>query len=168
MSIIIGYQGIGKSTLANSKTGFIDLESSHFRVNGVRPDDWYKAYCNIALYLSRQGYDVFMSSHAVVQKRLSETNSTGEKIIVCYPAKALREAWTKKLQERHEKTQLDKDFRAWKNAEDRYEANIQELIDDAEKYGFVKAEIASADYKLEEVLKPMLLSLGGGRDYGNG
>ena len=32
--IIIGYQGVGKSTLANKDDKFIDLESSSFWVKG--------------------------------------------------------------------------------------------------------------------------------------
>lgn len=35
--IIIGYQGIGKSTIVRNAKGYIDLESSNFRYNGVRP-----------------------------------------------------------------------------------------------------------------------------------
>ena len=66
--IVIGYQGIGKSTLANKDLRFIDLESGNFWVDGKRADDWYKPYCQIAEHLSRQGYIVFTSSHEVVRK----------------------------------------------------------------------------------------------------
>lgn len=37
--IVIGYQGIGKSTLANKDLRFIDLESGNFWVDGKRADD---------------------------------------------------------------------------------------------------------------------------------
>ena len=38
--IIIGYQGIGKSTLAGHNS-VIDLESGNFWNDGKRIDDWY-------------------------------------------------------------------------------------------------------------------------------
>ena len=37
--IIVGYQWIGKSTLANNETGVIDLESSNFFVDGKRDEN---------------------------------------------------------------------------------------------------------------------------------
>ena len=40
--IIVGYQGIGKSSISNPDTRCIDLESGNFFVDGKRPDDWYK------------------------------------------------------------------------------------------------------------------------------
>ena len=42
--IVIGYQGIGKSTYSNKDITCIDLESGNFWVDGVRLDDWYKVY----------------------------------------------------------------------------------------------------------------------------
>jgi ABC-type phosphate/phosphonate transport system ATPase subunit len=39
--IIVGYQGIGKSTLAYHNKRVIDLESSNFFVNGERSKDWH-------------------------------------------------------------------------------------------------------------------------------
>ena len=42
--IVIGYQGIGKSTYSNKDITCIDLESGNLWVDGVRLDDWYKVY----------------------------------------------------------------------------------------------------------------------------
>ena len=53
--IIIGYQGIGKSTLANNKNGYIDLESSSFWNNGTRIPDWHIYYCRIAEIFHHKG-----------------------------------------------------------------------------------------------------------------
>ena len=39
--IYVGYQGIGKSSIAG-KHNCIDLESGNFWDNGVRADNWYK------------------------------------------------------------------------------------------------------------------------------
>lgn len=47
--IVVGYQGIGKSTLANSGNGkYIDLESSNFFVDNNRASNWATIYANIA------------------------------------------------------------------------------------------------------------------------
>lgn len=108
--IIVGYQGIGKSTLAG-KDGFIDLESGNFWVDGIRPENWYKMYVKIAVHLSQQGYTVFTASHKVVRDELKRYN---EKVVVCYPSLKLKEEWIKKLEERYNYTQLEKDFKVWK------------------------------------------------------
>lgn len=122
--IIIGYQGIGKSTLAGYE-GCIDLESGNFWVDGKRADDWYIPYCKIANHLSEQGYTVFVSSHEVVRKELQNSEEHVE--VIC-PSVSLRDAWCEKLLERYMLTETDKDFKAWKNAEERYVENIEELM----------------------------------------
>ena len=124
--VIVGYQGIGKSTLAQNRNGFIDLESSNFFIDGVRPPDWYIPYCEIALDLSKQGYDVFVSSHQVVRDYLA-AHHTQELIIAC-PSKDLKDKWITKLERRYALTGLEKDYKALMNAKDRYDANIDELF----------------------------------------
>lgn len=86
--IIIGYQGIGKSTLSSICLKYIDLESSVFWIDGKRHDDWYIAYTQIAENLSRQGYVVFVSSHEVVRNALKNSK---EKVICCVPAPYLKD-----------------------------------------------------------------------------
>ena len=88
--IIIGYQGIGKSTLAKNDLRYIDLESSNFFVNGKRDENWYIIYCSIAEHLSQQGYRVFVSSHEVVRKQLENSK---EKVYVCHPRLDLKDLW---------------------------------------------------------------------------
>ena len=63
--IYVGYQGIGKSSIAG-KNKCIDLESGNFWVDGKRDENWYIIYCNIAQHLSEQGYNVFLSSHKLL------------------------------------------------------------------------------------------------------
>ena len=116
--IVIGYQGIGKSTLAGRNNRFIDLESGNFWVDGKRADDWYKPYCQIAEHLSQQGYIVFTSSHEVVRKQLE---NSGETIVVVYPSIKLKDEWIAKLEKRYEESGLEKDYKALMNAKDRYE-----------------------------------------------
>lgn len=123
--IFIGYQGIGKSTLAGPGDRFIDLESGNFWVDGKRPEYWYKYYCNIAEHLSQQGFDVFVSSHEVVRKQLKGSE---ERICIICPDLSLKDQWIEKLKTRYENTKLDKDYKAYMNAVDRYEENIKELL----------------------------------------
>ena len=125
-AIIVGYQGIGKSSLANRESGYIDLESGNFWVNGNRADDWYIPYCNIALHLAEQGYRVFTSSHPVVTNHLSSIPRTVD-LYACYPSFTLREQWISKLKRRYDDSRLEKDFKAWRNAEEKYNENIEAL-----------------------------------------
>lgn len=112
--IVIGYQGIGKSTLARKNLRYVDLESSYFRfsgldncrvhsnnekkenlVNGIldlvaefEKENLYEVYCNVAENLSRQGYTVFVSSHQPVRERLLKSE---EYVIVCVPSLDLKD-----------------------------------------------------------------------------
>lgn len=143
--IIIGYQGIGKSTLAG-KYNCVDLESKNFWVNGKRSDDWYIPYCQIANHLSEQGFTVFVSSHEVVRKELFKSR---EKVMVICPSLDLQTPWIKKLEDRYSQTRLEKDYKALKNAEDRYFDNIMDLLIDR----FEVVRIDSMDYSLENIVK---------------
>lgn len=144
--IVIGYQGIGKSSLAGRDHKFIDLESSNFWVDGKRADDWYKPYCQIAEHLSRQGYIVFTSSHEVVRKQLENSR---EVVVVVYPSLELKNMWIDKLENRYRDTGLEKDYKALMNAKDRYEENIQELVNCKVPY---KVMLKNRDYDLEASL----------------
>lgn len=127
--IMVGYQGIGKSSCAG-KENCIDLESSSFWIDGKRADDWYIPYCNIAMHLANQGYTVFTSSHKVVWSYLASLplmENVGKVVIFC-PTVKDKDAWITRLQERYNRTGLEKDYKALMNAKDRYEENILELI----------------------------------------
>lgn len=144
--IIIGYQGIGKSTLAQCNLNYIDLESSNFWIDGKRADDWYKPYCKIAEHLSRQGYRVFVSSHECVRKMLKDSN---EQVVCCVPAVSLKEQWIERLKKRYESDQSNKNYKAYMNAVDRYEDNIMEI----EFSGFPIVILTSMDYDLDAEIR---------------
>ena len=143
--IVIGYQGIGKSTLSNNDLRFIDLESGNFWVDGKRADDWYKPYCQIAEHLSKQGYIVFTSSHEVVRKQLINSD---EQVICCAPDLSLKDEWIQKLKDRYEASGLDKDYKAYMNAADRYAENITEIANS----GFGVLWLDSMDYELDTMV----------------
>lgn len=146
--IVVGYQGIGKSTLANANSKCIDLESGNFWVDGKRADDWYKPYCQIANHLSEQGYTVFVSSHEVVRKELEKSK---EFVCIVHPAIKLQDEWIAKLENRYMRTQSNKDYKAYMNAKDRYKDNIAELMTSP----FVSYEIESIDYDLKDIIKTL-------------
>ena len=124
--IIIGYPGIGKSSVAGIENGCIDLESSSFRINGKRHDDWYVPYCRVALELSQQGFVVFVSSHKEVREYL--VSHIFETYIVCvYPETWLQTDWIARLENRYKLFPSDKNYRALMNAKDRFKDNIKEL-----------------------------------------
>lgn len=145
--IVVGYQGVGKTTASYHNVNIIDLESSNFFVDGRRDDKWYIPYCNIARSLARQGYTVCVSSHEVVRKELER--KPAEYQIIIYPALELKDVWIRSLRHRYEQTESDKDFKALKNAEKYYEQNITDLANQA---GFKHLEIKSMDYNLTDML----------------
>lgn len=152
--IIIGYQGIGKSSLAG-RDKYIDLESGNFWVDGKRDPEWYKPYCQIALHLHQQGFRVFTSSHEVVREYLKKiAGAELGSIYVCFPAPELKDAWIAKLQERYDRTHLDKDFKALANAKDRYIANIHELA----YSGFNIIQINDMGYTLDTLIDSVVFS----------
>lgn len=127
--IMIGYQGIGKSSCAG-KNGCIDLESSTFWFEGSRLENWYIPYCNIAMDLANQGYTVFTSSHKVVREQLASMPlmpNVGKVVIFC-PETRFKKEWIQRLQDRYNRTGLTKDYKALANAKERFTENIFELI----------------------------------------
>ena len=146
--IIIGYQGIGKSSVAGIENGCIDLESSSFRINGKRHDDWYVSYCRIALELSQQGFVVFVSSHKEVREYLVR-HIFGNYIVCVYPETWLQTDWIARLQKRYDECKSEKNYRALMNAKDRYKENIEEM----ESWGGYYYGIRDMDYDLLDIVK---------------
>ena len=145
--IVVGYQGIGKSTLAGRDHKYIDLESGNFWIDGERADNWYKTYCKIAEHLSEQGYIVFVSSHETVRQYLVENSR--ELVVLVYPSIELKDAWIDKLEKRYIKSRLEKDYKALMNAKYCYVENIRELQESCIEY---KLEINKLSYDLESML----------------
>lgn len=143
--IIIGYPGIGKSTLAGRESGCIDLESSDFKemfpVGG-----WVVPYCTMAENLARQGFTVFVSSHEAVT--LCFIMRGTRNIGMIYPALKLRKDWLNKLLDRAHDTKLDKDVRAYKRAETCCLLDIERMRGLALSKHYPHCEIESLDYDL--------------------
>ena len=142
--IYVGYQGIGKSSIAG-KNNCIDLESGNFWIDGNRANDWYKIYVNIAEHLSNQGYKVFMSSHKVIREEL---NKRKIEFKVIMPSIFLKEQWIKRLQQRYDKSHLEKDYKALMNAKECYEENIEDLLQENHII-----QIQDINYDLSDLIK---------------
>lgn len=148
--IVIGYQGIGKSTLSQKNFRYIDLESSALYKGGVRLENWHEPYCMIAEWLSRQGYTVFVSSHKEVRGYLNECCK--EPFFAVVPSESLKDEWTDKLLKRYEQFPTDKNYRAYRNAVDRFTENIREIKNDVEDV----REIRSMNYELGKIIADTL------------
>ena len=146
--IIIGYQGIGKSFVAGVESGYIDLESSSFCINGKKHDDWYVPYCRVALELSQQGFTVFVSSHKEVREYLIR-HIFGNHIICVFPEPQLQADWIKRLQKRYNDDPSEKNYRALINAKDRYKENVEEM----KSWGGYYYGIDDIEFDLRDIIK---------------
>ena len=145
--IIIGFPGIGKSTLAFNNDKFADLESSYFKPVNNRNDDWVVDYCKLAEHLSKNGHIVLISSHKAVRDYIAKMH-TNELVACIFPSERIREQWIKKLEDRYMNSGLYKDYRAFIKARDYYDDYIRELYsDDGILYKWVITDI---NYDLEE------------------
>lgn len=72
-----------------------------------------------------------------------------EEVIIVFPSLSLKKDWIKKLEDRYNESQKNKDYKAWKNAEDRYDENIAELI----QSGYQYIEIKDINYNLKELIE---------------
>jgi len=143
--IVIGYQGIGKSTICKDNPKYIDFESSALKLFGRRPPNWELLYCQMAIWLSKQGYVVFTSSHKEVREMLKGCD---EYCIAIVPTLGLKNEWCTKLKRRYEESGLEKDKLALLNANERYEDNIKEIMDDVPDTFLID----SMDYDLKQIV----------------
>ena len=156
--IVIGYQGIGKTTICKDNPRYIDFESSALKVNGERPADWFIPYCQMAIALSKQGYVVFTASHKEVREYLKDC---GEYCVAIVPAENLRAEWLEKLRQRACASGLQKDEVAYLNAQERYEENINEIKDSAEHFvelSYMRYDLNEIIWKCGEAEKDMLIN----------
>lgn len=129
--IIIGFPCIGKSSVANEPisgytfSGFIDLESSNF----VKNDGWVSEYCNVALDLSSQGYDVFVSSHESVRDYLSQFQDNDD-IIEVFPSLNMYDEWIRRLKNRYKNDSSDKNKRAYDYVSNNFFSAVESMMYD--------------------------------------
>ena len=149
--IYIGYPCIGKTTLAKEKNNFIDLESSYFSPFSSAAPANYLTYCNLAIDLNNQNFNVFVSSHRQVTdylinsyKHIGQTNE----LCIIYPAEYLYTNWSRKAFERYLKDKSAKNKRALDRILEHYAEDIDYLKRLCKTENIHSIEIAEIDYKL--------------------
>lgn len=126
--IIAGYQGIGKTSIASKQNGIIDLDSSVFKIDGNRTDDWYIIYCRIAVSLAEQGYTVLTSSHSCVIEEFDHYNTNGNySITIVCPYYHLKDFWIERLKKRYDKDPSVKNYISWKDTKAHFTDEITQL-----------------------------------------
>ena len=145
--IVIGYQGIGKTSLASDISNkVIDFESSLFKQpNGLRRDDWYVTYCKQAISIANQGFVVCTSSHKSVRQEFEKTKPDTVDILSVYPSLELKDLWIKRLRQRHLVDMSEKNTAALIDAMTNYEKSIEDMENDIL---FYKIVLESTNYRL--------------------
>lgn len=148
--IIVGFPGIGKSTLAKEYDRVIDLESSWF----PKENNWAITYCTIANELCNQGYIVCISSHKEVRTALFCLYDLYKNIpILIYPEETLYEDWILKLKKRYKTTNLEKDLRALDYMKKNYKNAVKEMQEDSRIFlVFDKIVIKNMNYNLADLV----------------
>lgn len=141
--IVIGYPGVGKTTVTKLSEKFIDYDSSMF----PKDEGWEESYVKNVKALSDQSYVVFIGAHKKVQDLLADYK---DNVVIVYPGLSLRDAWIKKLTDRYEKSNLPSDERALKRCVSFFSLDVVEMIDSP----FKKVELKQSEgYDLYELLK---------------
>lgn len=140
--IIVGYQGIGKSTLSQKNNRFIDLESSSFWKDEKRLEDWFYYYINVAQHLDQPNKIIFVSSHDIVREELNLRNIDYK---VIFPALELKDQWIDRLIQRYKKDPSVKNKNALNFAYKYYDESIENLMLENDKI-----IIKDINYNLED------------------
>ena len=141
--IIIGYQGIDKSTYCIKMMDAIDLDdSSCFRdFSGNRPDKWCETYVKTAIYLNGQGYDVFISSNKEVRQALLACHCCsyyrGFKYCAIVPSINLKDAWIRRLRNLYNNSNSTNNLEALNNARFNFEESIKDIANDIDNTFYI-------------------------------
>lgn len=162
--IIVGYPGIGKTSIIDREKGIIDLESYFFHnpLDTLNGSDygWERRYCDVAIDLHQQGYTVCVSSHEAVQIYLKDHQEKHLGFVaLVYPAPTdeMREKWIKRLRDRYYESRradasphwcIDKNYRALQRAEECYALDTMIMSQSP----LFKYEITDIPYDLNDVV----------------
>lgn len=124
--IIVGFPCVGKSSL--KEMGWIDLRSDCFWIGEegkkIRPEGWYESYCNVAIDLAGQGYNVLVPSHEAVRRYLK---SRGVDYIVVYPDPSLKDQWIQKCRDRYIENPNRETLSAYEAVRDHWDSFMEDL-----------------------------------------
>ncbi len=152
--IVIGYPGIGKTTISKSRNNTIELESSLFKdPDGYRQDDWYKYYCNLAVDLSYQGNTVLISSHSDVVSYLLLVST--EPLAFVVPMLSAHDWWIHKLKSQLDNDPFNKNYTAYNRVNKMYFNDISDLIRIVSSTTCLYWCIDNPDYDLDEIISQL-------------
>ena len=147
--IIIGYPGIGKTSVSSSLQGIIDLNSSIFTINNEHFDGWESIYCRSAIHLANQGYTVLVSSHYKVVQKLKEGRSKNNYYlaIVC-PSIGIKKEWIDRLEHRYNSNKSKSNYDSLIWVKENYNNDIVNLT------GWIATTICidRMDYNFSEIV----------------
>lgn len=128
--IIVGYKGIGKSTLAKADSNVIDLDSTCFdfyNKDGVygKPEIWVPFYCQMAEHLSEQGHVVFVSSQPEVREYLGL--HCNEPVYAIFPDRSLKDEWIDKMFQEHRESYPYNEQKAYEEEVSSFDRNIRDM-----------------------------------------
>lgn len=141
--IVIGYPGVGKSTISKRNIRYVDFDSSIF----PKEDGWEEDYVNKAISLSKEGHVVFISAHEKVRDLVKDCR---EKIVVVYPSLKLHDFWIQRLKDRYNKSRNAAEYRALYRCVSNYGEDILKLKESKFKN---KIELKEESYDLEKLLE---------------
>lgn len=151
--IILGYPGVGKSTLAKLRPEIVDLESSKFRKSSDSEPDW-ELYCKVADNLSSQGKIVFVSTHDTVQQYIG--NCSDEPSCAILPVKELQEQWIDKLCVRWDRSidnhEEAKNARAYNYVKEHFSESISNFLSHVIPVFWIK----TMDYALTSIVDQII------------
>lgn len=152
--IICGFPGIGKTTLTMKYPHFVDLESSSFKIDNNRFDNWVTVYAQVAMHLSST-HTVLTSCHKEVRDALhsaitsSSDNTNIYALGVIYPTLELKDAWLERLYTRYTESKLCKDRLAYEYMKDHYDTAIADIESDKR---IDRIRLTNMDYDLKSIL----------------
>lgn len=152
--IICGYPCIGKTTLGSIGGHFnLDLESSmwsHDDLEPLDPNIWVPRYCESAISLAHQGFNVMTSTHPEVitcfEKKLGVAKLP---IVIFAPRPEWKEAWIEKAKNRYEDDHSAKNRRAYEHILEHYNDDILAL----EQSSLPCFHPDDLDYSLKECIR---------------
>ena len=153
--IIIGYPGIGKSSLGtmdSTNQNIIDFESSLFKIDGDRANNWHVIYCRQAVSLAKAGFIVLVSSHKCVREELAKYDQDDFVIVTITPSPKLKKEWIARLKDRYSQNPSAKNLAALNNAEDSYDEDIKDIASDP---NFSHIYLESTNYHLRSIINKL-------------
>ena len=145
--IIVGYYGVGKTTLCKNVATNIDLDCISADPSPVVVD----AYADMIKSMNEDGYDVFIQSNEQLIRTLCKLGLR-EQILIVTPGYSLKEQWATKLCEQYDTSETSASLRSLLVSTSNYNAATADLLALAFELNVMVYCIINMDYKLEKIV----------------